>query len=363
MVKLEGTEEIKYIEVKENILVLSLKLKLSYIYDIIYSEIELLLDGQPLTNEKALEEKDISDKVIIIRNKNSNKIISNESSNSKIKNPILALNNENDINYDNFTYKSIYKMLELFKDNKYTTEQQIKIRAKVLLDMYQKSTEEFYNVFGDNTKIVNAVLKGDKVLLEKIIKEKIEITDIKNKQLNNLMKYGPESEEEKKILEKFQKEKKIRENMRFAQEKIPESLIPIHMAFIFVEINNKKIMTLISTGNEMSIIGEKLSKECGLFNLCDTGYGGYTNNGQTKLIGKVHEVKIIIENKTILAPINIIENDNIGFSLGLDILREYNCSLDMDKEELVFQNIGIRTKLLSVNEIKSNKGNLFSFYS
>ena len=198
MVKLEGTEEIKYIEVKENILVLSLKLKLSYIYDIIYSEIELLLDGQPLTNEKALEEKDISDKVIIIRNKNSKNIISNESSIPKIQNPILALNNENDINYDNFTYKSIYKMLELFKDNKYTTEQQIKIRAKVLLDMYQKSKEEFYNVFGDNTKIVNAVLKGDKVLLEKIIKEKIEITDIKNKQLNNLMKYGPESEEEKK---------------------------------------------------------------------------------------------------------------------------------------------------------------------
>lgn len=367
MFKFEGKEDIKYIEVEENITVIALKFKLSNTFDIYLSRIELLLNGQILENSQTLNQKDINDKVIILRDKKPNEI-SNESLAAKNQNLNSIINHENDINYDDFTYKNYNQIIQLFQYGLggYTKEQQIKIRVKIIFDMYKKSKEEFFYLFQSQEDIIYAVIKDDKELLENIIRKNSEIQGQKQIQLNNILKYGPKNEEEKKILEEAKKRERILENMKYAEEKIPESLIPIHMPFIYVEINNKKIMALIDTGAEVSTMSEKLSKECGLFNLCDTRHQTYSigMGGQCKIIGVVHSVQIKLENKIIKSEISIIQNNLVGFILGLDILRTYNCCLDSYNEELVFQDDGIKIKLLSVQEVKNNKKDyLYNLYN
>ena len=77
--------------------------------------------------------------------------------------------------------------------------------------------------------------------------------------------------------------------------------------------------------------------------------------GASPILGVIHAVEIKIENKIILARVNVIENNDVGFVLGLDNLRKYNCNVDLKKNGLVFPDIGIIAKFLSDGEINRMK--------
>jgi predicted aspartyl protease len=50
---------------------------------------------------------------------------------------------------------------------------------------------------------------------------------------------------------------------------MPETLIPVPMLFINVEINNKKCATLVDTGAKSTFMSLDLCRRCGLMNLVD----------------------------------------------------------------------------------------------
>ena len=157
-------------------------------------------------------------------------------------------------------------------------------------------------------------------------------------------------------MEEIMQRQRINDNFRTAREIMPESLFPVHMLYIHVEINKHKIAALIDTGAQSSFISADFCKKCGLMNLMDKRFQGVARGvGASRILGVIHAAEIKILNKVILARINVIENNEVGFVFGLDNLRKYNCNVDLKKNGLVFPDIGITATFLSDGEIRKMK--------
>ena len=137
---------------------------------------------------------------------------------------------------------------------------------------------------------------------------------------------------------------------------MPETLFPVHMLFIHLEINKQKVVALVDTGAQSTVMSQDLCKKCDLFNLCDTRYSGIAKGvGTSKIIGTVHAAQIKIQGKVLMAKITVIENSSIGFIFGLDNMRAHRCTIDLKLNGLVFPALNITAKFLSDGEIKKIK--------
>jgi DNA damage-inducible protein 1 len=137
---------------------------------------------------------------------------------------------------------------------------------------------------------------------------------------------------------------------------MPETLFPVHMLYINLEINKKKVVALVDTGAQSTIMSQDLCKRCDLFNLCDERYSGIAKGvGTSRIIGVVHAAQMKIQNKILMAKITVLENSSVGFIFGLDNMRAHRCTIDLKQCGLVFPDIGVTAKFLSDGEIKKIK--------
>ena len=173
---------------------------------------------------------------------------------------------------------------------------------------------------------------------------------------NNLLNSSMNSPEAQRKIEEIIQNQRLNDNYMQATELMPESLFPVDMLFINVEINNKKITALVDTGAQTSFMGVDICRRCNLMNMCDKRFQGIAKGvGASRIVGVIHAAQIKIMNKIIMLKINVIENNEIEFILGLDNLRKYSCNVDLKKNGLVFPDIGITAKFLSDGEIKRMK--------
>lgn len=140
-------------------------------------------------------------------------------------------------------------------------------------------------------------------------------------------------------------------------EYFPESFYSHHhMLYIPLEINNYKVIALVDTGAQMTIMSVDIAHNCGLYNLIDTDYQGQAVGvGTSKIIGVIHCAQIKIQDKFIMAKISVIENISIGFILGLDNMRSHRCSIELSTNSLIFKDAGININFLSDGECKKLK--------
>jgi len=168
--------------------------------------------------------------------------------------------------------------------------------------------------------------------------------------------YNQNSIEEQRKIEEMIRRQNLNRNLKHAAEFMPESLVPVHMLYINVEINNFKVSALVDTGAQSSFMSLNFCKKYNLMNMLDTRFSGIARGvGASRIVGVIHAINMKIMNKIIPIKINVIENNDVGFVLGLDNLRKYNCNIDLKKNGLVFPDIGIVVKFLSDGEIKKMK--------
>ena len=137
---------------------------------------------------------------------------------------------------------------------------------------------------------------------------------------------------------------------------MPETLFPVHMLFINLEINKKKVVALVDTGAQSTVMSQDLCKKCDIFNLCDDRYSGIAKGvGISRIVGVVHAAQMKIQNKVLIAKITVIDNSSIGFIFGLDNMRAHRCTIDLKVNGLVFPDIGVTAKFLSDGETKKIK--------
>ena len=376
MVNLENTDEYQELDINENLSILDLKANLSTIFNFSWNEMELILNGNTLANQLILGQIKFNDDVVILRRVPSNLALSRSFSSSSQRSGAQPstlgqafsqfMNNqrrEGGIvpNYSNNNYNisnPLAALLGGFRSN--AKEQFIQKRVKELHDRFLTSPDDLNNLFNTNPDLAEAIVSGNRQKVEGIVRKQVEEAEKKQKdeemEYIRLMNSDPNDPQVQQKIAKIIQQKNIDENLRQAEEYMPETLFPVHMLFINLEINKKKVVALVDTGAQSTIMSQALCQKCDLFNLCDTRFSGIAKGvGTGKIIGTVHAAQMKIQNKVLMAKITVLENSSIGFIFGLDNMRAHRCTIDLNQNGLIFPDIGVTAKFLSDGEIKKIK--------
>ena len=376
MVNLENTDEYQELDINENLSILDLKANLSTIFNFSWNEMELILNGNTLANQLILGQIKFNDDVVILRRVPSNLALSRSFSSSSQRSGAQPstlgqafsqfMNNqrrEGGIvpNYSNNNYNNSNPLAALlggFRSN--AKEQFIQKRVKELHDRFLTSPDDLNNLFNTNPDLAEAIVSGNRQKVESIVRKQVEEAEKKQKdeemEYIRLMNSDPNDPQVQQKIAKIIQQKNIDENLRQAEEYMPETLFPVHMLFINLEINKKKVVALVDTGAQSTIMSQALCQKCDLFNLCDTRFSGIAKGvGTGKIIGTVHAAQMKIQNKVLMAKITVLENSSIGFIFGLDNMRAHRCTIDLNQNGLIFPDIGVTAKFLSDGEIKKIK--------
>ena len=348
MINLEGTDSCKEFNIVNNDMkVLELKQHLSKIYNIPYNKMEILLNDFPLNDKQVVSQVGIGDNLLTLRKKNTNlypsqslnlpqsqNIINSNSNLRQNQNRIITNPNLNSRQNQNLSYSNIY------------TPQTPNPNLTNSIN-----TPKFGNSFSfnpqnnlANSQVNNPLGLSTSSLLNDAIA------------YNNLLGISMNSPEAQRRIEKIIHQQRINDNLRQAAEYMPESLVPVHMLYINVEINNNKVAALVDTGAQSTFMSLELCIKCGLMNMVDKRFQGVARGvGASRIVGVIHAAQIKIMNKMIATKINVIENNEIGLVFGLDSLRAHRCNVDLKLNALVFPDIGIKANFLSDGEIKRMK--------
>lgn len=177
--------------------------------------------------------------------------------------------------------------------------QDLRVKSEIsnIKDLYLNNPDQLNYLFSIDNVLAEALVSGDEKKLVELVKGRIKDYDAKKqKEYQDYMLLAnsdPNDLEAQKKIEEIIRMKNIDENMKMAHEYLPESFGHIHMLYIDIEIDKHKIVGLVDTGAQTTIISEDLARKCGLFNLCDTRYSGVAKGvGVSKIIGVIHAANI-----------------------------------------------------------------------
>jgi DNA damage-inducible protein 1 len=129
----------------------------------------------------------------------------------------------------------------------------------------------------------------------------------------------------------------VEENFEKAMEYNPEAFAAVSMLYINVTVNGIKQPAFVDSGAQMSIMGKSTAEKCGLLRLMDTRFRGKAVGvGTGTILGKIHMAPLEINGHHIPVSITVMEQDGMEFLFGLDNLKRYQCSIDLQKNVLRF---------------------------
>ena len=342
MINLEGTNQYQEFNITRDMTIGELKNELAKIYKIPAEQFNLLLNENPLQNLQLLSQAGIGNNLLTLR-----KIIPSSKNDIQLSQSHITPN-INTINNN------------LASSNQRLNQSQALLRSNYNNNMLNPNQSQSHisinpnpnpNNINNNPPLENSLTANPELLglsQTDILNDAIAYNTLFGSNMNNII---PEER-----MEEIMQRQRINDNFRTAREIMPESLFPVHMLYIHVEINKHKIAALIDTGAQSSFISDDFCKKCGLMDLMDKRFQGVARGvGASRILGVIHAAEIKILNKVILARINVIENNEVGFVFGLDNLRKYNCNVDLKKNGLVFPDIGITATFLSDGEIRKMK--------
>jgi DNA damage-inducible protein 1 len=177
----------------------------------------------------------------------------------------------------------------------YFKQMQVKNECIKLKQHYLNNAGEMSILLHQDKELAELIIAGDDKGLEGLIGKRINSFHDKEKEKRDIKERAknPNDIEAKKKLDELEKQERIDENYKMAQEYLPESFSHIPMLYINLEINKLKVTALVDTGAQMTIISEKLAKQSGIFDLCDTRFQGVAKGvGTSKILGVIHAAQI-----------------------------------------------------------------------
>ena len=318
MINLEGTDNYNEIEINDNLTILDLKAYASSILNIAWNQMEIVLNNRTLSNNIIIRDAGIGDNVIIVKKINppSNNVQQRQPSglgqaftqfmNNQGSNPFGSLGDSYS-SYGGYDLgNSFAALMNSFRSN--SKEQFIKKRVKELQERFLTTPEDLNLLFNTRPELAEAIVSGNDQKVESIVRKEVDENEKEQqkKQMEyiSLMNSDPNDPQVQEKIQKIIQQKNIDENLRQAEEYMPETLFPVHMLFINLEINKKKVVALVDTGAQTTIMSQDLCQKCDLFNLCDTRFSGIAKGvGTSKIIGTVHAAQMKINNKILMAKI------------------------------------------------------------
>ncbi|SCM05605.1 DNA damage-inducible protein 1, putative [Plasmodium chabaudi chabaudi] len=268
---------------------------------------------------------------------NNSGVTNTSATNSSIPNPgsILPSSLNNAGQGNNAAFNGILEQFRIFQEMEY-----IKKEAEKLLQLKTDKAKMSILQIQDK-KLYDAINTANLEEIKKIVKEKYEM-EKKEKQREQEMYEkalkDPLSEESQKYIYEHIYKNQINSNLALAQEHFPEAFGVVYMLYIPVEINKNVIHAFVDSGAQTSIISKRCAEKCNILRLMDTRFTGIAKGVGTKsILGKIHMIDIKIGNYFYAVALTIIDDYDIDFIFGLDLLKRHQCSIDLKKNALVIE--------------------------
>ena len=149
----------------------------------------------------------------------------------------------------------------------------------------------------------------------------------------------PMNEEHQRKIEEAIQNANIQQNMELAIENLPEAFATVQMLFVNLEINNHPIKAFIDSGAQSTIMSASCAERCNIMRLLDKRFAGQARGvGTGKILGRIHIAQMKFGRFFCPVSITVLETMHIDFLFGLDMLKRYNCMIDLDKNVLRLHN-------------------------
>jgi len=292
LINLEDSDDIREVY-------LDLDQPLEMLKYLIEAEFNITINNQTILYENKILENDKftlinynikEDEIIVVRNKQTIK------NNNNKKNNIGSHN----INTNNISkiFDDTMKMLKYPQNLTNSFESRVRFESIRIKEFYINNPVELNILFNTDPDLAEVIVSMDDKRLEELLRTRMtKIEDKKKKEQEEYAKLieNPDDKETQKRIEEIIRLKNIDENLKMAHEYLPESFLPVHMLYINLEINRNKVVALVDTGAQTTVISENLAKKFEIFNLCDTRYSGIAKGvGTSKIIGKIHAAQMKI---------------------------------------------------------------------
>ncbi|XP_053990123.1 uncharacterized protein LOC128882531 [Hylaeus volcanicus] len=137
------------------------------------------------------------------------------------------------------------------------------------------------------------------------------------------------------LLLKAIQQERIDEALTHAQEYLPESFASVNMLYVTIHLNGVKVNALVDSGAQMTIISESCAERCSLTRLIDKRFQGLASGvGTSSILGRIHLAQIKIGNIFLPISLIVVENSKTDLLFGLDLLRRYECVIDLRHRSL-----------------------------
>lgn len=124
------------------------------------------------------------------------------------------------------------------------------------------------------------------------------------------------------------------------------------MLFIKIKINNINIRAFVDTGAQFSLMSLLCAKKCKLDKKIDKSHPGIAKGiGYQLILGDISNVKFQIENEILISNIFVSEEQPMEFIIGLDIIRKYQCQIDLKNNVFRLSINNIQTRFLRKDEL------------
>jgi DNA damage-inducible protein 1 len=142
--------------------------------------------------------------------------------------------------------------------------------------------------------------------------------------------------------------------MEMAIENLPEGFGQVTMLYVNIEVNNLPIKAFVDSGAQSTIMSLQCAERCGITRLMDTRFAGQARGvGTAKILGRIHIAQMKFGRSFFPISITVLENNDVDFLFGLDMLRRYRCNIDLSKNVLSIEGATGREEIsfLSENEL------------
>ncbi|RUP46645.1 aspartyl protease-domain-containing protein [Jimgerdemannia flammicorona] len=135
----------------------------------------------------------------------------------------------------------------------------------------------------------------------------------------------------------------IAANLEAAMEFNPESFARVTRLYIAVEINGRKLVALVDSGAQSTVISPEMAESCGLLRLMDTRFSGVAEGvGTAKILGRIHSTQMKLGKDLFLAcSFIVVEGRGTELLFGLDMLKKHQASIDLKKDALIINDTEI----------------------
>eukprot|EP00026_Physarum_polycephalum_P003201 Phypoly_transcript_03211.p1 GENE.Phypoly_transcript_03211~~Phypoly_transcript_03211.p1 ORF type:complete len:439 (+),score=120.89 Phypoly_transcript_03211:138-1454(+) len=207
------------------------------------------------------------------------------------------------------------------------------------IDHVRNNPDLLQQILTNNPPLGEAVLASDVAQIKRFLdamEENKRAQAAEHERRARLAAMDPFSAEYQKAIEEEIHQTNVNENMENAMEHTPESFGRVVMLYIDCKANNTPVKAFVDTGAQQTIMSVKCAERCGIMRLVDRRFSGVAKGvGTARIIGRVHMAPIQIGASFFPCSFTILEDQDMEFILGLDMLRRHQCTIDLNNNVLV----------------------------